>query len=42
MSSVAFESGARHCERSEAIHGPVRWIAASPSAPRNDGGWANA
>jgi len=25
----------RHCERSEAIHEKV-WIAASPSAPRND------
>ena len=27
----------RHCERSEAIQ-PCFWIAASPSAPRNDGG----
>ena len=29
----------RHCERSEAIQAGLRtlWIAASPSAPRNDG-----
>src|SRR3546814_9160883 len=32
--------GIRHCERSEAIQSGLRtlWIAASPSAPRNDEG----